>query len=90
MTDRDLVHLKDLAKLEKLSILGPKVTDDGMIHVKDIPELRILTLQCPQITGDEIPYRLTPFWLQLQRYPLGTSCEQGSSVSPNRRHKDNR
>jgi putative pyrroloquinoline-quinone binding quinoprotein len=44
LTDAGLVYLKNLRRLEVLSIWGPKVTDEGLEHLSEFDSLRELHL----------------------------------------------
>lgn len=44
ITDSGLIHLKELAKLDGLSLNNTQVTDAGLMHLKDIPGLEKLDI----------------------------------------------
>ncbi|HEV3261077.1 MAG TPA: protein kinase [Gemmataceae bacterium] len=48
--DAGLIHLKDLAELRSLCLLGTRITDAGLMHLKDLPKLESLSLHSTRIT----------------------------------------
>jgi hypothetical protein len=50
ITDGGLVHLKDLASLENLNLIGQRITDKGMVEIAALTNLRGLLLRGDQIT----------------------------------------
>jgi hypothetical protein len=50
-TDVGLEHLKELPKLQVLSLNGSRVTDGGLEHLEDMTQLKLLDLEATTITG---------------------------------------
>jgi internalin A len=49
-SDTELMHLKNLAKLECLLLNSPSVSDGGLVHLEGLRNLRALNLQHSNIT----------------------------------------
>ena len=50
VTDKELVHLKRLTKLQDLNLSSTKVTDAGLVHLKALTNLQDLNLSFTKVT----------------------------------------
>ena len=50
VTDKGMVHLKNLTNLQRLNLNGTKITDEGLIHLKKLANLQTLFLSRTNIT----------------------------------------
>ena len=55
ITDVGLVHLKDLANLQKLNLNRTEITDAGLSHLKKLTNLQTLFLKDTKVTDAGIP-----------------------------------
>ena len=56
ISDVDLVHLKSLTNLEKLSLFGNPITDAGLKHLEELTSLTQLQLANTRVTGTGLAY----------------------------------
>lgn len=58
MTDRGMVHIASIPRIESLSLYAPKLSDRGMKEFERMPYLKELTLKCPRVTGRGVVHLL--------------------------------
>ena len=54
VTDAGLVHLKGLARLEKLDLTNTQITDAGLVHLKGLTKLQRLNFWDTQVTYEGV------------------------------------
>ena len=50
VTDTELVHLKELTKLQRLNLAATNVTDAGLVRLKGLTDLKMLVLEITRVT----------------------------------------
>ncbi len=74
VTDTGIAHLKRLARLEALVLVGTTVTNDGLRELTGLQRLKRLKISSPNITDEGIPH-----FLRLRN--LEALCVSGTSIS---------
>jgi len=76
-SDKDMVHIKELRRLQRLEVFGTQVTDSGLLHVSELHDLEELNLAITPITDGGLRHLTGLRKLQYLHLPTTQVTEEG-------------